>query len=60
MAQCTTRKPYRNCNGTGGKFGNSTEKQLGMSVSCELSSHAVAQLTIGKKYLEERNIFSFN
>jgi hypothetical protein len=30
MVQCT--KPYRNCNATGGKVGNSTEKQLGMSV----------------------------
>jgi hypothetical protein len=35
---------------------NSTEKQLGISVCCELSSRPVVQLTMEKKYLEEINI----
>jgi hypothetical protein len=56
MAQSTPRKPYSNCNATEEKLGNSTEKQLGMSVSCELSFRPVVQMTTEKKYFEERNI----
>jgi hypothetical protein len=56
MAQCAPRTPYHNCNAIGGKVGNSTEKQLGMPISCELSSRPVVQLTMERKYLEERNI----
>jgi hypothetical protein len=56
MAECAPAKHYRNCSATGGKFGNSTEKQLGMSVCCELSSRAVVQVIVEKKYLEEINI----
>jgi hypothetical protein len=44
---------------TGGKLGNSTQKQLNMSVSCELSSCPVVQLSIENKYLEEINIVFF-
>jgi hypothetical protein len=49
-------KPHHNCKATGGKVGNYTEKQLGMSLCCELSSRPVVQLTMEEKYLEEINI----
>jgi hypothetical protein len=57
MAQCAPRKPYRYCNATGGKVGNSTEKQSGIH---ELSSRPDVQMTIEKKYLEELVFYSFN
>jgi hypothetical protein len=60
MTQRTPLKPYGNYNATRGKVGNSDEKQLGVSVFNEFSSRPVVQLTMEKKYLEERMFYWFS